>query len=135
MILESAQMLFTVGSELGFETPYKPTHSNHPCTKWVKESKQNFDWLFQLAYALNDEWQHRYRHSPDTYHKSIDKLFDYDVINFSNSLPDIGLTPFAQAMPEQYKDNDAVVAYRNYYINDKADLLNYTNRSKTEWLK
>ena len=30
-------------------------------------------------------------------------------------LPEIGLTPYAQAMPDEYKNDDAVVAYRRYY--------------------
>jgi len=28
-------------------------------------------------------------------------------------------SPFAQAMPDEYKNEDAVTAYRTYYINDK----------------
>ncbi len=45
MILESVQMLSTTCSILGAEAPYKPTHANHPCTKWVRESWENFGWL------------------------------------------------------------------------------------------
>ena len=32
---------------------------------------------------------------------------------------DTSMTDFAQAMPDEYKDEDAVTAYRTYYINDK----------------
>lgn len=108
MILESAQMLSTV---LGGS--YKPTHKNHPCTKWVAESRSNASWLIALTYALNQEWQMRYLHHSS--HKSlivVEQLVDTCAIN---ALPSIGLTPFAQAMPDQYKHEDPVVAYRTYY--------------------
>ena len=107
MILESAQMLSTV---LG--GPYKPTHANHPCTLWTGRSRQNALWLWTLAMALNAEYRERYNKNVD--HKSwsaIETLWkDF------NRLPDDGLTPFAQAMPDQYKDPDPVKAYRAYYL-------------------
>lgn len=134
MILESAQMLCTVANELGLTTPYKTTHKNHPCTKWARESKANYRWLLDLFIALHYEWQYRYNHK--TNHKSFDKLLvglDYQLV--LDSLPDLGLTPFAQAMPDNYKDIDAVKAYRAYYLGDKADLLYYTKRNKPNWME
>jgi len=106
MILESAQMLSTV-----FGGPYKPTHKNHPCTLWVAESRQNAEWLWVLADALNCEYKDRFNHERN--HKSWDAI--EPVWRDINALPDIGLTPFAQAMPEEFKDDDAVDAYRAYY--------------------
>ena len=106
MVLESAQMLSTV---LG--GPYKPTHKNHPCTKWVAESRQNAAWLGQLMYWLNEEYKWRFD-------KEDDHLAYYKcgyLINTLDQLPDIGQTPFAQAMPDECKHNDAVQAYRTYY--------------------
>lgn len=106
MILESAQMLSTV---LG--GPYKPTHKNHPCTRWVAESRQNAAWLGQLMYWLNEEYMWRFG-------KTEDHLAYYKcgfLINTLDQLPDIGQTPFAQAMPDECKHDDAVQAYRTYY--------------------
>ena len=107
MILESAQMLSTV---LG--GPYKPTHKNHPCTKWVAESWSNAMWLWQLTKYLNEEYKHRFNHTKD--HKSWVAIKDLDLV-MPSILPDEHLTPFAQAMPEEYKNDDAVQAYRDYY--------------------
>ena len=42
--------------------------------------------------------------------------------------PEKGLTPFAQAMPEQYKNECAVTAYRAYYHGEKAATLQHGNR-------
>ena len=106
MILESAQMLSTVLSG-----PYKPTHANHPCTLWVGASRSNAAWVCMLAEGLNREAQQRY--SKHTDHKSWTVI--RDMIPLLDTLPDYGLTPFALAMPEEYKSDDAVNSYRAYY--------------------
>lgn len=108
MILESAQMLSTV---LG--GPYKKTHQNHPCTVWVSESMGNAVWLFELSHHLNREWRQRYKHNVN--HKSYEVIKDIVLEHKWIELPDMGLTPFAQAMPEQFKRNDPVASYRDYY--------------------
>lgn len=108
MILESAQMLSTV---LGGS--YKPTHANHPCTLWVGASHYNAVWLIKLAYFLNAEWRARYGHDRD--HKSIAVVNELATTTKLFALPDAGLTPFALAMPDEYKSEDAVQSYRAYY--------------------
>lgn len=106
MILESTQMLSTV-----LNGPYKPTHQNHPCTLWVGESIDNALWLFDLAYALHHEWQKRWNHARE--HKCVEIL---DGLKKElASLPAVGLTPFALAMPIEFKTNDPVESYRAYY--------------------
>tara|TARA_R110000737_G_C14249644_1_gene426385 strand:+ start:360 stop:569 length:210 start_codon:yes stop_codon:yes gene_type:complete len=40
-------------------------------------------------------------------------------------MPEIGLTPFAQAMPDEYKREDVVEAYRAYYMGDKAAIAEW----------
>jgi len=55
MILESAQMLSTVKGG-----PLKPTHRNHPCTRWVAESEAHYAWLYDHFVALLDEYYQRY---------------------------------------------------------------------------
>ena len=92
---------------------YKPTHANHPCTKWVSQSRANASWLIELTYALNQEAQTRYGHERD--HKSIDVLDELVNTHAIMQLPDAGLTPFVLAMPDEYKQQSAVDAYRAYY--------------------
>ena len=110
MILESAQMLSTV---LG--GPYKPTHQNHPCTVWVRESINNARWLVNLAAYLNDEYRTRY-HAANN-HKSWNVISDLWAEKANHhDLPDVPMTAFAQAMPEELRiPTDPVRAYRQYY--------------------
>ena len=126
MILESVQMLSTICGE-----GYKPTHQNHPCTKWARASRQNFIWLCALTELLHDEWQYRFDHQHN--HKSFDVYQELPINKTWFTLPDIGLTPFAQAMPEYLQSDDAVESYRNYYKTEKAHLLKFTKRK--DWTK
>ena len=59
-----------------------------------------------------------------------------------SQLPDIslptepGLTPFAQAMPDELKSDDAVESYRMFYMKDKAAIgkgATWKVRGKPYW--
>ena len=128
MILESVQMLCTALTSRGYETPYKPTHLNHPCVHWVAESYDNFIWLTELAEALNSEYRFRYARQRD--HASISALSQIRHLRYENR----GLTPFAQAMPDEYKvPGDAVTAYRQFYLGEKRPFATWTGRSEPDW--
>lgn len=128
MILESAQMMSAVVRLSGYDIGYKLTHKNHPCTIWARKSLSNYKWLFKLADGLNAEY--RYRYNKEVNHKSYDLIKTLPM----PEIPDIGLTPFAQAMPEQYRNKNAVKAYRDYYINEKSDFLKWTKRKTPKWI-
>jgi hypothetical protein len=127
MILETAQLL-SAQFEQG-EAPYKRTHYNHPCSIWTRNSKDNFMWLVKLGYELSKEYGFRYQKK----HKSsaVIKWCEDNVnrISFKTT----GITPFAQAMPDEYKSPDAVEAYRQYYIHEKSDILTWKNREVPFW--
>jgi hypothetical protein len=128
MILESVQLLCTALNKKGFSTPYRSTHVKHPCVLWVEESHDNFLWLAQLARALNAEYRYRYRKDRD--HASIAVLDRIGDVHYEA----VGLTEFAQAMPDQYKvPGDAVAAYRAYYLGEKLAFAQWTRRSKPDW--
>ncbi len=116
---------------------YKPTHVNHPCNIWARTTLENFSYLNLYLAALNTEKLHRYPTRPE--HKSA-VLFRNNTI-WPEHLPPKGLTPFAMAMPEDYKDQaiDAIDAYRTYYMCDKthdrsgSPMAFWTNRDKPHW--
>ena len=43
------------------------------------------------------------------------------------------LTPFAQAMPDKYKNSDSVQAYRDYYIHEKSRFAKWKFTEPPEW--
>jgi hypothetical protein len=128
MILESVQILCTVCNQQGMKTPYRSTHLKHPCVLWAGQSIQNWRWLKRLANALNKEFKYRYGHIRD--HSA------YRVLQTLKAppLPNLGLTPYVQAMPDQYKVlNDAVRAYRRYYIGIKKPFATWKKRRIPKW--
>ena len=129
MILEQTQILCTTINKIsGITTPYKPTHVNHPCSIWVRSSDDNWNWALKHAYALSKEYTFRY----GRIHKSHEIIEWCD--NNKPTLPNVGLTPFAQAMPDTYKNDDAVTAYRAYYKGEKAKIAKWNKtRSAPHW--
>jgi hypothetical protein len=128
MILESVQIQCTVLNKMGLETPYRSTHSKHPCVIWAGESFDNFLWLKDLTLLLNDEY--RYRFDKQQNHRSIAVLGSISHYRFGRR----GLTPFVQAMPDEYKiPGNAVAAYRRFYIGEKQNFARWTVRDKPDW--
>ena len=93
-------------------TPYKATHQNHPCTVWVGDSEANFVWMAVHAQELLSEYTKRF----GKVHACQTPIFEMVDLGFemSDDWPK-GKTPFAQAMPDEYRDDDAVKAYQAYY--------------------
>jgi hypothetical protein len=83
--------------------------------------------LVKHGLGLAREYALRYNKA----HKSTE-VIEWAGINKPDIL-DLGLLPFAQAMPDQYKDADPVVAYRKYYINDKARLAKWKHGNVPAW--
>ncbi len=128
MILESAQLLCTALNKKGFSAPYKSTHENHPCVLWVEESYDNFLWLKDLAIELNREYRYRYERDHD--HASIQVIKAIEPFRYES----VGLTPFVQAMPNEFKRRSAVEAYRAFYNGEKLRFATWTRREEPYWL-
>ncbi len=127
MILESAQMLCSAYPN--GDAPYKRAFYNHPCTIWARESQENYEWLLTHAYAMCQEYTRRY----GKVHKSIDAIEWCGKNYIKLRLPQKGLTKFAQAMPEQYKNKCSVTAYRSYYNGEKAGFAKWKKRETPKW--
>jgi Ulp1 family protease len=132
IILEIAQMLSTAFQGLSIEGVYKPTHKNHPMSIWVRKSKQNFKYMADMAEALNNEKKHRFG-SGD--HKSIfvvRKCLEMcNILDFELD----ELTQIPQCMPDDFKCDNTIHAYRKYYIGGKSHLAKWTNREIPDWYK
>lgn len=104
-------------------------HRKHPCTLWLFKSQTNYDYLYALNYYLHEEYRHRYgQHKEHLAYKKMTLL--PDII-----MPDIGLTPFAQAVLPQYKALDPCLAYRDYFIGEKNHIAQWKNRETPSWFE
>lgn len=129
MILETAQMLCTAVHANGHtNTPYRPTHKKHPCTLWVNESKENWDWLVVHGEEMCLEYTRRY----GKVHKS-QAVIEWCKNSGLGPKNSVGLTPFKQAMPAIYKAENPVTAYRNYYRGEKSGFAKWKHSAPTWW--
>ena len=134
MPLETAQMLCSVWHRYGQGTnvPYKEVHKKHPCTLWAGDSMDNYNWLWQHGMELCFEYTRRY----NKIHKSQQVIMDLSYPSPSKFIFDnrVG-TPQPQCMPDEYKVLDnAVQAYKNYYIGAKSKIAQWNkSRSVPAW--
>lgn len=67
--------------------------------------------------------------------KYEESLLECSKLLKENSELEKCLTPFAQAMPDKYKDDDAIKAYRHYYLGDKWDIATWKTGNPSWWPK
>ncbi len=120
MCLETAQILSTINGG-----PYKPTHMNHPCTLWASEYMQNYRWLVKHGIAIAKEYEYRY----NKVHKSLEVI---ETLAWPLKILPEGFSQFVLAMPVEYKSEDPIESYRNYYMS-KSEFCVWTKREIPEW--
>ena len=94
--------------------PYKGGYAHHPCTVWAGDCHENFVWLASHAFALCEEYTSRFGKT----HACEGPIKQMATITMTNMIPDAKdeqTLTFAQAMPDEYRDADAVKAYQAYY--------------------
>jgi len=134
MPLETAQMLCTAhrvldGDEYADSVGlYKEAYKNHPCTVWARQSRGNYEWLYTHFLALGMEYTYRYGKE----HASITKLAK-PLMQFPKNIHQGEMTPLAQAMPDEYKNDNAITAYRNYVVHEKHYAKWEKGRTKPLW--
>ena len=98
-------------------------------TLWVGDCKENFTWALDHGLAIGKEYTRRYGRD----HKSTQVLQDIKDAYFNDSNHS-GISTPPQCMPDEFKCDDYVEAYRAYYKTEKAAFLNYTNSQQPVWL-
>ena len=133
MFLETCQMLSTaVQRHRGLvKGLYKPAYPNHPMTKWVGDTRANFEWTMKHAMETEKEYKVRFEKT----HKSgriltkiLENFYLYEIPK-----EDKFISP-PQCMPDEYTDTDYVTAYRRYYNTDKKYFAKWEKgRQQPEW--
>ena len=132
MILETGQMLSTAYRKKFGDNDdlYKTAYPKHPMTIWVGNSGDNFFWSIQLLDQLIYQYTVRYK----KVHKTIRIS---NLLHSKHKLWHSWKTEFTRpplCMPDEYKSDDYVQSYRNYYIGDKKRFARYTNTSTPEFM-
>lgn len=111
MILESCQILSTVLNEQGFQAPYRSFNPKHPSCLWAAESSNNFANLVAHTQAMLEEYTLRFGKTHKCEQVLAKILEIYDPGKFATNEP----TPLKLAMPDSFKHENPVLAYRKFY--------------------
>ena len=129
MIPRYARILQAALNLRGFDLQAVPACADHPCVLWAGASFDNFLWLKDLAFFLNDEYRLRFDRADD--HRAIETLHSISRYRFERR----GLTPFPQMMPDRYRvAHDPVRAYRRFYIGDMLSFARWRLRGMPGWI-
>lgn len=155
MLLESTQLVSNFMHIKRIpNAPYKPTHLQHPCTKWVCSGIHNISWLYQHAVALANEFEYRRSKRHACYNVLKDMIlgpYFYKCIIPITELPQP--KDFCLCMPEDYivrtKDLQTgeditssntvsvTMSYQRYYASKKYTMkvpMVWTRRKPPSWL-
>ena len=144
MHTEAIQMLVECLNEYGVEHDVRNAsglihaggYRYHPVTLWVQQRPQNWEWTVSYAGALCGQHKRRFGNWPVSYYQLQEirkfrwivhammvcrqELFRGEPFTRKERVMFFEeRTPFVQAMPDNFKQPDAVEAYRAYYIGAK----------------
>lgn len=109
---------------------YKASHVNHPDNVWVRQSVDNYNYLYRMFVFLCEEYTYRYSKVHET-EKKLRRILHIPPKN----IPQGEFTEPPQAMPDYCKNKNVVEAYRCYYINEKKDFARWTRRPVPKWFE
>lgn len=113
---------------------FSSRYANHPMSKWVRGSKHNFDWAYQHAVALSEEYTFRYD-KIHAYHKHLLWIGMHLPID---NLSDIGQTDWPRCFGKWRETvgitDDIVYDYRRYYMAAKR-FATWTERPMPYWYR
>lgn len=137
MLVEYAQIMSTahrVLDDIPNDTGefYRLSHKNHPSCIWVRESVENYKWLYRMWIHLHNEYVLRYKRNHASFTKLCAKL------SFApKNIPQVAATSMKLAIADtKYHNPDPVISYRNYYNGDKARFATWKSPSVIpEWFE
>jgi len=111
---------------------YKVAHVNHPSNVWARASVQHYMWLWRLWFNLCKEYEERYKKKHSTFIKLNTHLF-IPPDNLDDYKFDFWQEP-PLCMPDEYKEDNHIESYRNFYKNEKRPFCTWKNATP-EWFK
>jgi hypothetical protein len=134
MTIEYAQLLSTAhhvldGSNV-VQHIYKSTHANHPCGKWVRQSSENYLWLYRLFVSVSNEYTYRYSKIHATWTKMSGTLASppHNIQHGDFTLPPC-------CMPAHCIDSTSVIkSYQTYYVIEKKHIHTWKGRPIPEFI-
>lgn len=126
--------------------PYGWGYRNHPCARWMSESKDHLWWSVQLTLAMCHEFTRRF-HKTHSCEANIALIHNYLERNGSYSLPEsyvlaikdewmphlVAAGIVSSPTDKRVDPNTAVAAYRFYMNHFKRHLAEWKYSSAPDW--
>ena len=110
---------------------YSATHINHPSAIWVRQSLENYQWLYNMFRDLIQEYNYRYGKS----HKCSNLMSELQYAP-KNIPRNVSFTEPTPAMPEEYKvPGNSIKSYHNYYNFAKQRMFSWKNRPTPHFIE
>lgn len=129
MILEYAQLMSTAHRVLdgddciATDVLYKKTHVNHPSAVWVRQSSENYLYVFDLFIRLCEEYSIRYSGKIHATEKKLLHILDH----LPKNIPHCEFQEPPLCMPDDCKDAGSVEkCYQKYYRTHKAEIAKWS---------
>jgi hypothetical protein len=111
----------------------KPTMMNHPSAIWLRQSRENYIWLYNMWCELQKEFTYRY----GKIHATARLL--PDLARVPDNCPVGKFTEPTPAMPDECKIlGNSLKSYHIYYVTKKEHLWSWSGkingRKQPEWL-
>jgi len=114
------------------DTLYLACHVNHPSNIWVRESAQNYRWLYDMWVNLCEEYTHRYGREHASYGK-LGEVLRETPVNLSNKKTFTQPTPAMKQYPHCVVKGDSLMSYQNFYWEDKRKFAVWSKRDEPSW--
>jgi hypothetical protein len=127
------------------EKGWKQVFTNHPMSIWVRGTREAYEFTCLLGIALCEEYTYRYdrEHACEKHLRWLEESHpeDFpknlkDTFNVCRTPPTLVETPFKYfplCMPIEYKTDDAILSYHQYYIGDKKRFATWKRRTPPLW--
>jgi hypothetical protein len=119
---------------------YKPSHMNHPWSKWAASCSLNWMFLDNHAEALGQEYLYRSKYSDEqqTADRKREELWDSDAREeIFSELPDGQMSTMPVCTGDYEPDGNMILQkYRDYYANVKCggERAVWTDRPRPDWI-
>ena len=112
----------------------KPAMLNHPSTIWARETKGNWDYLYEHALSLCEEYTLRYGREHGSYQRILDTP-DYPYKNDTSALTpvSIAMADIYRLPKEKHSWDFVIKSYRHYYLQGKWDFATWKGNRRPEW--
>ena len=107
-------------------TPLRGGYHNHPATRWVGDSRDNYLWTARHALELCNEYSRKYNKI------HFCEAGIYHLYRMIHLIPEGKLTPFALCMPDEYRPDYMTVVSSPFDVISDDDEAKITHATAEE---